>query len=172
MKPRREALICGCGPSIKQGRPELPVYGVNDVDKYVPADILIIPDHPLAFSEDRIKTIQNTSAARIVVLSRSWQKYLPIDTLETPKVANIEKVGNLRLGPLAYGIVSPILAISVAIRDGFDVLLLLGVDFTGERWDKWIDQINMEFLALRDLAEEVGIEIHQLSKQSRLSYVT
>lgn len=170
-------LVCGCGESLNElAEPERFVtIGVNDVGRRFDPDYLVVVNPRAQFSGDRYHYVENSGA-----------RYL-FSQLDPGPVR--PAVVRFRLGRrggvdfsdpevLHYTQNSPYVALCLAIHMGARHIGLIGVDFTEHHFFARtgrhalagrLEQINREYAALAAACRALGVNIVNLSRNSRLT---
>lgn len=170
-------LVCGCGASLSQVvAPERFVsIGVNDVGRLFHPDYLVVLNPRHQFAGDRFRHVEE-SRARAIFSQLSLG-------IRHPNVIHIRlgrRGGSDDADPdvLHYTRNSPYLALNLAMYMGASRIGLIGVDFTEHHFfsrtgihplARELDQINREYAQLADAGRRRGIEIVNLSAESRLT---
>lgn len=170
-------LVCGCGSSLSAIiSPEVfPAIGVNDVGRLFQPDYLVVVNPRSQFSGDRFRHVE-TSQARAIFTQ------LDLGVLH-PNVVRIQlgKRGGTDLSDgrsLPYTRNSPYVALCLALHMGASRVGLIGVDFTEHHFFAStgrhplageINQINHEYAALAEACRRRGVEVFNLSAESRLT---
>ena len=170
-------VVCGCGQSLNQlEHPEQFVtIGVNDVGRKFQPDYLVVVNPPHQFSGDRFRYVEGSQAKFIFTqldlgLARSNVVKFSLGTqggadLSDPNV-------------LHYTQNSPYVALCLAIQMGARRIGLLGVDFTNDHFfgptgvhslTAQLSVIDQQYQRLNEAARARGIEIYNLSAESRLT---
>ena len=170
-------LVCGCGQSLNElEHPERFItIGVNDVGKKFHPDYLVVVNPPRQFSGDRFRYVANSQAKFIFTqldlgLPKSNIVKFPLGTqggtdFSDPNV-------------LHYTQNSPYVALCLALHMGARRIGLLGVDFTNDHFfgptgvhslTSQLPVIDQQYRRLHEAARARGVEIYNLSSQSRLT---
>ena len=170
-------LVCGCGSSLPTiVAPErFATIGVNDVGRLFQPDYLVVINPRAQFSGDRFKYVEFSEAEAI---------FTQLDLgISHPNVVRF------RLGcrggtdlsdanTLPYTRNSPYVAFCLALHMGAKRIGLIGIDFTDHHFFAItgrhslageINQINNEYAALAHTCRELGVEVFNLSPDSRLT---
>lgn len=118
--------IVGCGKSAQhwgESKFDLSI-GVNDAFKHgYPLDQLVIVNFPRKFNKQRTDIILNTKA-KVFTHTSQWQKL--ITTAQVIKLSPFN--GRVRNGLIYHSKTSPFVAISLAVKQGADTIVLYGID--------------------------------------------
>jgi hypothetical protein len=158
-------VICGIGPSI-QGftRPVgWKVFGVNDCDRWISPDYLLVVNPEGSFRGDRWNYIHTTKAD--VVYSHL---NLPIQASEHLVRIKLGKENGVNLDgdTCDYTNNSPYMACILAYRLGFRRIGLIGVDLVDHPHLKNRDEITSSYRRLGDELIKHGCEIWNFSNNS------
>ncbi len=170
-------IVCGCGSSLKAlPEPEsLLTIGVNDVGRLFDPTYLVVLNMQRQFKGNRFSYIEQ---------SRAKTLFAQLDLgIKHPNQVRFKlgKRGGTDCSDatsLPYTRNSPYVALCLAIYMGAKRIGLIGVDFTDHHFfgqtgshplSRQLTQINGEFKALNAEAETRGIEIVNLSPESRIS---
>jgi glycosyltransferase involved in cell wall biosynthesis len=170
-------LVCGCGTSLSQVvAPERYItVGVNDVGRMFQPDYLVVLNPKEQFHGDRFRFVEESRAKAVFT-----QLKLPIPH---PHIVQIRlgKFGGVDFSDpncLHHTRNSPYLAMCLAIHMGAKRIGLIGVDFTNDHFfgqtgqhplARQFAQIDQEYKRLYDACIRKGIELVNLSQQSRLT---
>jgi glycosyltransferase involved in cell wall biosynthesis len=170
-------LVCGCGASLSQiVAPErLITIGVNDVGRLFDPDYLLVVNPPNQFAHDRF---------RYVAESRAHAVFTQFDLgISHPRIVRFRlgKRGGADISDpdtLPYTRNSPYPALCLAGHMGARRIGLIGVDFTDNHFfgptgrhalAGEFPQIDREYRQLGENLSRQGIEIFNLSSESRLT---
>jgi hypothetical protein len=171
-------IVCGCGESLNQlsdpGR--FTTIGVNDVGRKFDPDYLVVVDPRDAFKGDRFRYVEQ-SRARVLFTQRSDL------ALTHPGVVQFqlgEKDGTDFSNPnlLHFSVITPYVALCLAIHMGASNIGLIGVDFTDNHffgptgqhgWAPYVATIDGQIKCLARAALARGVRIFNLSDTSRLT---
>jgi hypothetical protein len=162
--------ILGCGPSGIYYEPTGDrCIGVNDADKWsVKFSDLLLINSPVQFTKARLDTIQSTQASRLIVLKslvNQWQILnKPIEPIQP-----ILFPGNhsIRSDQLYFTNNSPFVAMTYAVREGADKVVLWGVDFDGHKYLRFEDCVQ-DFTRYAQWCSKQDVRIMKGSSKSRL----
>ncbi|HYM79374.1 MAG TPA: glycosyltransferase [Candidatus Dormibacteraeota bacterium] len=170
-------LVCGCGTSLSQVvAPERYItIGVNDVGRMFQPDYLVVLNPKEQFHGDRFRFVEESRAKAVFT-----QLKLPI---RHPHIVQIRlgKFGGVDFSDpncLHHTRNSPYLAMCLAIHMGATRIGLIGVDFTNDHFfgqtgqhplARQFVQIDQEYKRLYEACVHKGIELVNLSPQSRLT---
>jgi hypothetical protein len=170
-------LVCGCGSSLSQiVAPERVVtIGVNDVGRLFDPDYLVVLNPRRQFAPGRFQYVEN-SRARVIFT----QLDLGIGHSRQVRV-RLAGRGQADLGnpnALPYTRNSPYPAVCLAAHMGARRIGLIGVDFTDHHFfgatgrhalANEFEQIDREYRQLYESCTQRGIELVNLSRESRLT---
>jgi hypothetical protein len=171
-------LVCGCGESLNEltNPKSFLTIGVNDVGRRFDPNYLVVVNPRTQFANDRFHYVETSRAEYI---------FTQYDTLGISH-PNIVK---FRLGSyggtnfanpdvLHYSNNSPYVALCLAVHMGAKRIGLIGVDFTNHHFFAAtgrhplvgsLPRIDAEYRQLGAALAELGVEIVNLSRQSRLT---
>ncbi|OLE54220.1 MAG: hypothetical protein AUG51_09300 [Acidobacteria bacterium 13_1_20CM_3_53_8] len=170
-------LVCGCGSSLSQVvAPERFItIGVNDVGRLFQPDYLVVLNPPHQFRGDRFRFVEE---------SRARALFMQLDLgINHPHIVHI-KLGTRggvdfkNPNVLHYTRNSPYLALCLAVHMGAKRIGLIGVDFTDNHFfgatgrhplSGEFPQIEREYKRLYESCRQMGVEVVNLSSQSRLT---
>ena len=168
---------CGCSASlVLPYRKKVTTIGVNDIDALFAPDYLVVVDPPLAFSDERRKTVEN-SKSKILFTPR------PLWSHERQVIFNVGGTGTDLLqykggnSFVNHSITSPYIAVIIAFYLGATNIGLLGVDFTDNHFNNKDGKHNLynrlhvidnDFGHLRERLADFGCELVNLSPESLL----
>jgi hypothetical protein len=119
--------IIGCGISAK-GWFKVPCdlsIGVNDMLKFGhQPDQLVLINFERKFTHDRLKTILATKAKRVWTHTSTWKRHFP--HADVIKLTQFN--GNVRNDLIYSSKTSPMVAISLAVKQGASEIIIWGVD--------------------------------------------
>ena len=173
----QKIVVCGCGWSLNElEQPERFVtIGVNDVGRKFQPDYLIVVNPREQFSGDRFRFVENSAAKHLFT-----QLNLGVALEKTVKF-RLGKFGGTDFSDrsvLHYTNNSPYIAVCLAIYMGARRVGLIGVDFTDNHFfgstgkhplNSQLVQINEQYKRLQAAAQQIGVEIFNLSQRSRLT---
>lgn len=170
-------LVCGCGASLNELTcPERFItIGVNDVGRRFDPTYLVVLNPRNQFTGDRFRYVEQSRAQAIFTqldlgIPHPRVVRFPLGSHGGADFSNPEV--------LHYTSNSPYLAVCLAVHLGTRRIGLIGVDFTDHHFfaatgkhalTSRLDQIDREYAALGRACRERGIEIVNLSQQSRLT---
>ncbi len=171
-------LVCGCGASLTnlRSKPEITTIGVNDVGRHFDPDYLVVLNPKSQFKPDRFAAIEATRA-RAVFSSVAGFSLPGVEVVPL----RLGKRGGTEVSPdgrIPHTRNSPYVALTLALFFGAKRVGLLGVDFTDDHFfgktgphplARELRAIDKEYRRIFDLAAQNGVEIVNLSRQSRLS---
>jgi predicted glycosyltransferase involved in capsule biosynthesis len=170
-------LVCGCGASLSEVvSPESFVtIGVNDVGRLFHPDYLVVLNPRSQFSGDRFKYVENSQAGAIFT-----QLSLGISHPHIVRFRLGQRSGVDLTDPdaLPYTRNSPYVAVCLAVHMGARRIGLIGVDFTNDHFfartgphplAREFSQIDREYKQLYEACLARGVEVFNLSDQSRLT---
>jgi glycosyltransferase involved in cell wall biosynthesis len=170
-------LVCGCGASLSEiiAPERLITIGVNDVGRLFDPDYLLVVNPPSQFAHDRF---------RYVAESRASAVFTQFDLgISHPRIIRFrlgQRGGADISDPdtLPYTRNSPYPALCLAAHMGARRIGLIGVDFTDNHFfgptgrhalAGEFPQIEREYRQLYENLSRQGIEIFNLSRESRLT---
>ena len=170
-------LVCGCGSSLSRiVAPErLVTIGVNDVGRLFDPDYLVVLNPRHQFSAGRFEYVENSRARALFT-----QLDLKIGHPHQVRI-RLEGRGSIDLAnphALPYTRNSTYPAVCLAAHMGARRIGMIGVDFTDHHFFAptgthplgcEIAQIDREFRQLHDSCAARGIELYNLSEESRLT---
>ncbi|HUP03498.1 MAG TPA: glycosyltransferase [Bryobacteraceae bacterium] len=170
-------LVCGCGSSLAEVEaPERFVtVGVNDVGRLFQPDYLVVVNPRSQFSGDRFQFVENSRASAVFT-------HLDLG-ISHPNIVRFRlgrRGGTDWSDPAAlpYTRNSPYVALCLALQMGARRIGLIGVDFTEHHFfgptgrhslAGEVAQINREYEALALACRQMGVEVCNLSAESRLT---
>jgi len=176
--PNSKWLVCGIGPSLKDI--DLNKYkdhlliGVNDIEKILCPDYLVIVDRIGTFNGGRRNTIINTACKEIFVnntqFSRELGNFDHQRLIEIPLI-NIRKAPQLSNNKIVFSNNSTFVACDLARMMGGIDIKLIGVDFTDHKSldnPKQLQRINNDYSILNKAFKQRNIKLTNLSKTSKL----
>ena len=150
--------------------------GVNDIDALFTPEYLCIVDPPLAFSDERRKTVENSKSKYLFTPRPLWSH-------EKQVIFNIGGTGTDQLqcrggnSFVNHSITSPYIAVILAFYLGATNIGLLGVDFTDNHFNSndgkhnlynRLHVIDNDFSHLRERLKDFGCGLVNLSPESLL----
>ncbi len=176
--PNSKWLVCGIGPSLKDI--DLNKYkdhlliGVNDIEKILCPDYLVIVDRITTFNGKRRDTIINTKCEEIFInntqFSRELGNFDHQRLIEIPLI-NIRKSPDLSINKVVFSNNSTFVACDLARMMGGIDIKLIGVDFTDHKSldnPKQLERINNDYAILNKAFKRKNIKLTNLSKNSKL----
>jgi Glycosyl transferases group 1/Glycosyl transferase family 2 len=170
-------LVCGCGSSLSQiVAPERFVtIGVNDVGRLFQPDYLVVLNPLHQFRGDRARYVEESRASAIFT-----QLQLAISHPHIVRFRLGTRGGVSFNNPqvLHYTRNSPYLALCLAVHMGAKRVGLIGVDFTDHHFfgqtgrhplTGEFAQIEREYKHLAESCRQMGVEVVNLSQESRLT---
>lgn len=170
-------VVCGCGNSLKSlKRPgRFLTVGVNDVGRLFTPRYLVVINHRNQFGDERFDYVEDVGAEYVFT-----QLELGLARPDVVKFRLGEYAGVDFADPevLHYTQNSPYVALCLAAHMGASRIGLIGVDFTadhffartGEHNLSWqLPAIDEEYRQLGDALRERGVEVFNLSAESRLT---
>jgi GT2 family glycosyltransferase len=171
-------VVCACGSSLNElERPERFVtIGVNDVGRKFQPNYLVVVDPKTRFKGDRFHYVET---------SRAEFLFTQLTDLGAPH----PNIVNFRLGQkcgtdfsdpdvLHYGVVTPYVALCLAVHMGASRIGLIGVDFTDNHffgptgrheWAPHLTTVDEHFSSLDKALLKRGISVFNLSRTSRVA---
>jgi glycosyltransferase involved in cell wall biosynthesis len=170
-------LVCGCGSSLPEiVSPERYItIGVNDVGRLFQPDYLVVLNPRQQFHGGRFQFVEESRARAIFTQLELGIRHSHIVRFRLGKFAGVDFSDPTTLN---YTRNSPYLALCLAIHLGARKIGLIGVDFTDHHFfgatgrhalASTFAQIDREYRVLYDACTRRGIELVNLSHQSRLS---
>ena len=170
-------VVCGCGSSLTQlvAPHRFVTIGVNDVGRLFQPDYLVVLNPKHQFSGDRYRYVEESRAT--AVFSQMGLR-LPSAPVIPVRLGRRGGVDNIDPDVLHYTRNSPYLATCLAMHMGARRIGLIGVDFTDHHFFAStgqhslmgeFEQIDREYKRLGDECARRGIEVVNLSAESRLS---
>ena len=170
-------VVCGCGQSLNElQHPERFItIGVNDVGRKFQPDYLVVVNPPKQFAGDRFRYVESSQAKFIFT-----QLDLGL-TKENIVRFSLGKQGGVDFSNpnvLHFTQNSPYVALCLAIHMGARRIGLIGVDFTDHHFfastgvhslTSQLRSIDEQYRRLAAAARARGVEIYNLSAQSRLT---
>jgi hypothetical protein len=170
-------LVCGCSTSLPAViSPErFLTIGVNDVGRLFDPDYLVVINPRSQFSGDRFRYVEASQAQAI---------FTQLDLgIAHPNIVRFQlgKRGGTDISDahsLPYTRNSPYVALCLALHMGAKRIGLIGVDFTEHHFFAptgrhplagEVNQINNEYAALAQTCRQRGVEVFNLSAESRLT---
>lgn len=170
-------LVCGCGSSLSNVvAPERFVtIGVNDVGRLFQPDYLVVLNPLHQFRADRARYVEESRAGALFT-----QLQLPIQHPHIVRFRLGTRGGVSFNNPsvLHYTRNSPYLALCLAVHMGARRVGLIGVDFTDHHFfgrtgrhplTGEFAQIEREYKHLYESCQRMGVEVVNLSSESRLT---
>ncbi len=172
-------LVCGCGASLSRiVSPERFItIGVNDVGRLFQPDYLVVLNPRQQFAGDRFRFVEGSGASAI---------FTQLDLgIPHPRIVRIRlgRFGGTDLSDpnvLHYTRNSPYLALCLALHMGAVRIGLIGVDFTEHHFfaatgrhplATEFGQIDAQYKAIYDYSTSRGVELVNLSAESRLRVI-
>jgi len=169
-------IVCGCGESLSSlvNSQDYITIGVNDAGRVIHPTYLVVLNPETQFGKNRYQYVDNSDAEAIFS-----QLTLNPKKSQTVKIAlgcygGTDCFSNDKLD---YTQNSPYLAVCLAAYMGAKTIGLIGVDFTdnsiyaentAHTLKGNLASINEEYSALRNTLSNAGVELVNLSKNSRL----
>lgn len=170
-------IVCGCGASLNEFKnpQDFITIGVNDVGRLFTPDYLVVLNPPQQFKGDRFQYVRNSKARAIFT-----QLDLKLKHLNVVRIKLGKRGGTDFSDPtvLHYTQNSPYVALCLAAHLGAKRIGLIGVDFTDHHFfaktgrhhlTRQLSRIDGEYNALGRALEQLGIEVVNLSRESRLT---
>ncbi|MEO8383038.1 MAG: galactosyltransferase-related protein [Acidobacteriota bacterium] len=170
-------VVCGCGSSLSSFvRPErFHTIGVNDVGRLFQPEYLVVVNRPQQFRGDRYRFVEESGARAIFTqlkLDLPHQHVVPFRLGQRGGVAVSDP------GALPYTRNSPYVAMALAMHMGARRIGVIGVDFTDHHFfaatgrhplTRELTRIDAEYRRLYEECRRLGIEVFNLSGESRLT---
>lgn len=174
----RTAHVLGTGSSLDGfilHRPPGELYGVNDIDRWVQVDTLVIQDRSRCFRHDWIlDAIVNTKARRIFSPWDDWNFYGDrfFRIRLAPIRSDLSSLGFSNRFPHSNN--SPFLAAILATMDGCREIVTHGVDLVGHEdlgYGSAFTRAVTDWMNLRVMLDHLGTRLCCSSPSSALSSV-
>lgn len=175
--PGETLLVCGCGSSLHdlKNPQDFITIGVNDVGRLFTPTYLTVLNPPQQFKGNRFQYVQNSTAQAIFT-----QLDLKLNHSRIVRFKLGKRGGADFSDPneLPYTQNSPYVALCLAAYMGAKKIGLIGVDFTDHHFfaktgrhplQQQLTRIDREYTLLGQALEKHGIEVVNLSQQSRLT---
>ena len=170
-------IVCGCGESLRDFKPPPGVVtvGVNDVGRQFQPDYLVVVNPRSQFRGDRFRYVE-TSQAKFIFTQ--LELGLGLSQIVKFRLGQYGGTDFSDLESLPYTRNSPFVAVCLAVQMGARRIGLLGVDFTDNHFFAKtgrhplagsLQQINEEYKKLGAALASRGVELVNLSHQSRLT---
>lgn len=170
-------VVCGCGSSLSQlVSPERFItIGVNDVGRLFQPDYLVVLNPRQQFRGDRFRFVEESRAQAIFTQLDLGIRHPHIVRFRLGRYGGYDFSD---VNSLHYTRNSPYLAVCLAVHMGARRIGLIGVDFTDNHFFastgqhplmREFAQIDREYKALCESCARNGIELLNLSQQSRLT---
>jgi len=171
-------VVCGCGPSLSEfgaHARHFTTIGVNDVGRLFDPDYLVVVNPPRQFAGDRFRHVAGSRAKAV---------FTQLDLGSTVQAPRVRFALGQRGGTDTSGEVlhftqnSPYVAVCLAAYMGAARIALIGVDFTDHHFfaatgkhplSGRLAQIDAEYGALAEALARRGVELVNVSAQSRLT---
>ena len=179
-------IVVGCGRSAmdlakRKDLDQLITIGVNDIDRLMRTNYLLVIDPPKKFSMDRASYVINTKADYVFTQLKEW-------TIDPPEKKVEFKLGNRKMGNLTihnvvdYSTTSPFVAAIIAFKLGASRIGMIGVDFTPDHFyandgehslvrSGRLASINKEYAELAEKLKKYGALMYNLSDASRIDAI-
>ena len=170
-------IVCGCGESLNELKcpQRFTTIGVNDVGRRFDPTYLVVVNPRQQFKNDRFQYVETSRAKAIFT-----QLDLEIKHPQVVRFALGKRNGTVISDPntLPYTQNSPYVALCLAAHMGAKFIGLIGVDFTDHHFfaktgrhplNGQFAKIDAEYRALNEALSKMGIEVLNLSSQSRLT---
>ena len=173
----KDILVCGCGESLRDlTHPERFItIGVNDVGRLFHPDYLVVVNARRQFSGDRFRYVEQSQAK---YLFTQLELGIAHPNIVKFKLGIYGGTNGSDSHVLHYTQNSPYVALCLAAHMGAKRIGLIGVDFSDNHFfgktgrhalANQLPQIDEQYRKLRDALEKQGIEVFNLSAQSRLA---
>jgi glycosyl transferase family 2 len=170
-------VVCGCGSSLASlADPEQFVtIGVNDVGRLFQPDYLVVLNPRSQFRGDRFHYVEHSQAKALFTHLNLGIKHPHIVRFNLGQRGGVD-LSNPRA--LNYSRNSPYVAVCLALHMGAKHIGLIGVDFTEHHFFAKtgvhplageVRQIDAEYNRLYQAARGLGVEMYNLSAESRLT---
>jgi len=169
-------IVCGCGSSLSQEVAQLGLttIGFNDLRRLFDPPSLVVLNPPKPFRGDRFDFVRRSRAQALFT-------QLDLGAVAPPVVRfRLGRHGGTEIGPeavLHHTQNSPYLAVCLAAWMGARRIGLIGVDFTDHHFhartgrhplSARLPRIDQEYTRLAESLAQQGVELHNLSDESRL----
>ncbi len=172
-------IVCGCGYSLKTlEHPERTItIGVNDVGRQFTPDYLVVLNPKNQFKGDRFKYVETSKAKALFTQLNLKTKNTNTNTVKFKLGKRGGTTLNVSAG-LPYTRNSPYVALCLAMYMGAKRIGVIGVDFTQNHFfsntgkhalSASLKSINLEYLKLFKDAKKQGVEIINLSEESKVT---
>jgi len=178
--PNSKWLVCGIGPSLHtidlEKYKDHYIIGVNDIEKYIKPNYIVIIDRLNTFPFERKMTILNSKCKEIFVNNAQFAREIGPQLFNSDVLIEISLIG-INKDPwldnqrIVHSNNSPFVACDIARRMGGTDIKIIGVDFTGHKsLDKkqQLARINRDFTTLKKAFTRKNIKLTNLSKESKL----
>jgi len=170
-------VVCGCGSSLSSfvGPERFRTIGVNDVGRQFQPDYLVVVNRPQQFRDDRYRFVEESGARAIFT---QLKLDLPHQHVVSFRLGQRGGVGVSDPGALPYTRNSPYVAMALAMHMGARRIGVIGVDFTDHHFfratgrhplSRELTRIDAEYRRLYDECRRGGVEVFNLSGESRLT---
>ncbi|RSL18000.1 glycosyl transferase family 2 [Edaphobacter aggregans] len=170
-------LVCGCGSSLSDivSPDRFITIGVNDVGRLFQPDYLVVLNPRQQFHNDRFQFVEQSRARAIFTQLNLGILHPHIVRFRLGKFGGVDFSDH---SCLHYTRNSPYLAMCLAIHMGATRIGLIGVDFNADHFfaktgqhplTRQLPQIDQEYKRLYDACNRQGIEVVNLSANSRLT---
>jgi GT2 family glycosyltransferase len=171
-------VVCGCGSSLNSfERPERFVtIGVNDVGRLFQPNYLVVVDPKERFKGDRFHYVETSRAEYLFTQVANLR--VPHPNIVPFRLGRKDGTDFLDSNVLNYGVISPYVALCLAVHMGARYIGVIGVDFTDNHffgntgrhaWSSHLTSIDEPFRSLRSALLARGIAVFNLSQTSRLT---
>lgn len=173
-------LICGLGPSIINfnfdNYKDYIKIGVNDIEKYLLPDYIVIADNLKRFKEERQSTIINGKCNNVFThiehLADGFT-YLDHNRLILTTIKSIGSSKKLSDSHLLFSNNSTFIACDLARFMGASEIKIIGMDFKDHKHlntTSAFSKIKNDFMHLEKLFKQKNIKIENLSKDSIVNF--
>ena len=170
-------LVCGCGSSLSEVvAPERFItIGVNDVGRLFQPDYLAVLNPKQQFRGDRFRHVEESRARALFTQLHLGITHPHIVRFKLGKRGGVDFTNP---NVLHYTRNSPYLALCLAVHMGARRIGLIGVDFTDNHFFAStgrhplageFPQIDREYNLLNESCKRLGVEVVNLSRESRLT---
>lgn len=170
-------IVCGCGTSLSELKnpQNFITIGVNDVGRLFDPDYLVVLNPRNQFKQDRFQYVQNSRAKALFSQLNLGIRHPNIVRFKLGQRSGTDCAD---MSSLPFTRNSPYVALCLAIYMGAKHIGLIGVDFTEHHFfastgthslSKSLAVINEEYAGLYVAACDRGIELVNLSEQSKIS---
>lgn len=168
------AVILGTAPSVRLYEPDNGFkIGVNDINKFVNVNHLVILDNPSRFTKERLSIINKSNPDILISHINLWSYKKNFHQIKlASNRSSITQINEPNVYP--YSIMSPYVAIIHAYKLGFDDIMIYGVDLTNHEFlsDNYKQKrVLKDISTLNNYFVKNNIKLRVFNKSSILSQV-